>query len=121
MVIARHVIDAYVADDSHSLVERLAPLLVADCKCKCKSALLFNVSPSLAQLAHLDRTPWGPKLCAPTATVLGFTLAGAPVDVGSGLSAPGLTASQRTRTGEKARASVTRKRRLVHPLRQSLP
>ena len=89
--------------------------------CKCKSAILSGFSLNHAQLWDIDAAPWGPKLWAPSATLLGFSLIGAPTDVGSARHAPTLPVEQRASTGQKAISSVTRKRKLLEPVRQSLP
>ena len=84
--------------------------------CKCKSAILSGFSLNHAQLWDIDAAPWGPKLWAPSATLLGFSLIGAPTDVGSARHAPTLPVEQRASTGQKAISSVTRKRKLLEPV-----
>ena len=121
VLVARHFIEAYVVGGAGETPAPLVSLLSGTCKCKCKSSVLFHTSPDREQLLALDRTPWGPKLCTADATVLGFSLSGAPVSIDAGLSAPVLPRAQRSRAGNKASSNITRKRRLFLPLRQSLP
>ena len=109
LLFTNHFLRAYLAR-CHRPSPQLAGFLTASCMCKCKSAILSGFSLNHAQLWDIDAAPWGPKLWAPSATRLGFSLIGAPTDVGSARHAPTLPVEQRASTGQKAISSVTRKR-----------
>ena len=54
----------------------LACIIASPCKCKCKTSLLTNKPFKTADILLLDMTPWGSKIIAETATMLGFILRG---------------------------------------------
>ena len=77
LLFTNHFLRAYLAR-CHRPSPQLAGFLTASCMCKCKSAILSGCSLNHAQLWDIDAAPWGPKLWAPSATLLGFSLIGAP-------------------------------------------
>ena len=50
--------------------------MTSHCHCKCKTSILTNKPLKTASILLLDDTPWGPKIIAETATMLGFILRG---------------------------------------------
>ena len=74
-ILARDMLQC-MCTQQHNFQALLACIITSPCKCKCKTSILTSKPFKTADILLLDTTPWGSKIIAETATMLGFILRG---------------------------------------------